>query len=500
MNNKQKSIRNLLYAALSQVVLISISLLLPRLFVTSYGSEVNGLLNSLGNFLMCLNLFEAGVDAATLQALYRPTAESDWTSINGVLAATNKYYQKTARWYFICLVALALVYPLMVDGALSNFTIFGCVFFSGFSNVLSFYLSGKYRLLLKAEGKNYVLSNLDMILTLLVSLTKILLIYLKVDIVLILAISFAYDSLYNLYILLYVRKHFPLLNINSEPKFEAISQKSFALVHRIGELVFQNTDVIVITMFCGLKLVSVYGMFKLITGHLDQILAIIVDSINFLLGQTYQTDLVRYQKMIDLFDSAYGGLAYALYAVALYLFLPFMRVYTAGVTDINYVDGKLAILFVITSLMSQSRVGMSVTVNYAGHFKQTMGRSMAETAINLIVSIAAVYAWGIYGVLLGTVVALLYRTNDFIIYANTKCLNRKPWRTYGIYLVNVLTLLLTTVVFDKLFGWVVIDSFVKLLIVAVPITLLSVLMFAAAQILCFRHCRDALASVIHRKK
>ena len=52
MNNKQKSIRNLLYAALSQVVLISISLLLPRLFVTSYGSEVNGLLNSLGNFLV----------------------------------------------------------------------------------------------------------------------------------------------------------------------------------------------------------------------------------------------------------------------------------------------------------------------------------------------------------------------------------------------------------------------------------------------------------------
>ena len=59
MDNKQKSIKNLVYTAMSQLISIAFGLILPRLFVTSYGSEVNGLLNSLGNFLICLSLFEA---------------------------------------------------------------------------------------------------------------------------------------------------------------------------------------------------------------------------------------------------------------------------------------------------------------------------------------------------------------------------------------------------------------------------------------------------------
>ena len=60
MNYKQKGIKNILFSLMSQLVTIGFGLILPRLFVVSYGSEVNGLLNSLSNFLICLNLFEAG--------------------------------------------------------------------------------------------------------------------------------------------------------------------------------------------------------------------------------------------------------------------------------------------------------------------------------------------------------------------------------------------------------------------------------------------------------
>lgn len=500
MNNKQKSIRNLLYAALSQALSIAFALILPRLFVVGYGSEVNGLLNSLANFLVCLNLFETGIGAASLQALYGPVGRENWDEINGVLAATNDYYRKTGRWYLICLITLSVGYPLIVESELPPLTIMGAVFFSGIGNVLNFYVQGKYTLLLRAEGKNFVLTNLAAVINVLVSLSKVLLIFLGADIVVILAVAFAIQSLQAIYMLLYIRRGYDKLNLRAEPAYEAVSQKNFALVHRIGELVFNNTDVMILTVVCGLKVVSVYAMFKMVTSNLDQILNILVGSVSFLFGQTYQSDREHYKKMIDLADSVYGAISYAVYAVALYLFLPFMAIYTAGVTDVNYVDGKLAVLFVAAALLSHTRVPMCQTVEIAGHFKQTMGRSMLETAINLSVSIVAVFVWGIYGVLIGTVVALLYRTNDFIIYANTKCLGRKPWRTYAIYLVNLLTLLLTTVVFKGLFGWIEIDSFLKLLAVAVPLTLLSVAMFTAAQLLCFRHCREALAGILRRKK
>ena len=99
MDNKQKSIKNLVYTAMSQLISIAFGLILPRLFVTSYGSEVNGLLNSLGNFLICLSLFEAGVGAASLQALYGPVGQDQWDDIYGILSATNEYYRKTGTWY-----------------------------------------------------------------------------------------------------------------------------------------------------------------------------------------------------------------------------------------------------------------------------------------------------------------------------------------------------------------------------------------------------------------
>lgn len=495
MNNKQKSINNLLCAIFGQMISIAFGLILPRLFVVSYGSEVNGLLSSLSNFLICLSLFEAGVGIASLQALYKPVAEQDWPKINGVLAATKGYYRKTGRCYLIALIVLSLGYPLIVDSDLSYLTVCGAFFFSGIGNVVSFYIQGKYILLIKAENKNYILSNLSTLTNMLISLSKVLLIYLGVNIVTILAVSFLIQCLQVVYILHYIRKNYPKLDLNAEPDRLAVSQKNYALIHQIGALVFNNTDVVILTMICGLKVVSVYSVFKMISGHLDQILNLVTNSVSAALGQNYQTNRERYKQMIDVFESIYSVLAYGFYAVALYLYLPFMRLYMAGVTDINYVDGKLAILFVAAGLLSHSRVPMVQTIDYAGHFKQTTSYSLAEMVINLVTSLVGVWVWGIYGVLLGTVAALLYRTNQIIIYANTQCLNRKPWRTYAVYLVNLLVLLATTVVFDLLFGGIEIDSYLKLILVGVGATVTSLGMFLLAQIVCFPDCRKAVAGI-----
>ena len=81
--------KNLVYLALGEGVAVICGLVLPRLWAVSYGSEMNGLLSSLTQFLMYLYLFEAGVGAATVQALYKPVALQDWKKISSVLAATR---------------------------------------------------------------------------------------------------------------------------------------------------------------------------------------------------------------------------------------------------------------------------------------------------------------------------------------------------------------------------------------------------------------------------
>lgn len=111
--NKKRSIKNLLFSALGQIITIAIGLILPRLYITNFGSEVNGLLNSANQYIVYLGLFEAGVGTVTLQALYKPVAEKDEKSINSILSATHHYYKRTSIYYLIGLIILSAVYPFI---------------------------------------------------------------------------------------------------------------------------------------------------------------------------------------------------------------------------------------------------------------------------------------------------------------------------------------------------------------------------------------------------
>ena len=347
MNNRTKSLKNLAYSALGEGVAVACGLLLPRLWAVSYGSEVNGLLSSLTQFLVYLYLFEAGVGAATMQTLYKPVALQDWNQINRVLSATNIYYRKTGFCYLGGILLLSIVYPFVVDSYLAYWVIVGAVFFSGIGNAVNFWFKGKYTYLLQTDGKLYVLTNLTTIVTVLTSLSKVILILLDTNIVLILAVSFAIQCLETAFVLWYIKKSYPNIDLHAEPDYQAISQKNSVMVHQISSLVFYNTDVLILTILCDLRVVSVYTMFKLVTSHLQKVIDLPFKSLSFSLGQTFHVDRNRFLKQIDLVESFNSALVYALFSVALFLFLPFMRLYTAGITDINYIDPYLAILFVL---------------------------------------------------------------------------------------------------------------------------------------------------------
>lgn len=180
-------------------------------------------------------------------------------------------------------------------------------------------------------------------------------------------------------------------------------------------------------------------------------------------------------KMYDAFELYYMTLVFALYSIANYFILPFMRLYTAGVSDINYIDKKLPLLFISISLLSCGRSAANQVINFAGHFKLTQNRAIAEAAINLVTSVVAVQFWGIYGVLIGTIAALLYRSNDIILYANRRILQRSVWMTYKRWVVNLTTFFLILCLNHFLnFN---IDSYGKLFLICIPYTILTLIIF-----------------------
>ena len=106
--------------------------------------------------------------------------------------------------------------------------------------------------------------------------------------------------------------------------------------------------------------------------------------------------------------------------------------------DIDYNLKYMPLLIVLVEVLSIARIPTQNVITYAGHFKETTPNTIIESAINLVCSVILVFFLGIYGVLLGTVIALLYRVNDVIIYSNTKILKRSAWRTYRVWIVNLI--------------------------------------------------------------
>ena len=91
---------NLISSLIYQFVLISLSFLLPRLYLENFGSEVNGVLSTIKQIFVYMVLLEAGVGLATTQALYKRIGQKDFNSANEVLSATNSYMRPPVSMHF----------------------------------------------------------------------------------------------------------------------------------------------------------------------------------------------------------------------------------------------------------------------------------------------------------------------------------------------------------------------------------------------------------------
>lgn len=480
MRDSKKVIYNLSLGLTNQFLTIVLGIILPRLVLTSYGSEVNGLINTVTQIYTYIALLEAGIGTSTIQALYKTIGSGSRDDTNAVLAATNRYYKKTGLFYLLAIVIFSAVFPMVVETTIPLHTVALIIVFNGLGSVINYFFQAKYLLLLQAEGKNYVQTIMNMVINVLKNVAKIVLMAAGADVVFVQMIGMGVSLLQMIWIYIYVRKHYRWIDLSVAPNYVSISQSRNVLVHQVSGLIFNNTDTIVLSVACGLKEVSVYAMYSLLISMIGTALSTITSSFLFSLGQIFHSDRARYRKLFECYEMYYMALVFSLYAIAHIFLLPFLKLYTQGVTDINYLDPKLPLLFISTHLLSSGRSACNQAINVAGHFKLTQNRAIAESAINLIVSVIAVQYLGIYGVLIGTIAALLYRTNDIILYANSKILGRKSWITYRRWLLNMAVYAFVVVAGKYLFSLVDLGSYVRIVFWAAVCCVVIIPLFFAA--------------------
>ena len=472
----KKSSKNIITGFLNQIVTIAFGILIPRLVLVNLGSESNGLLNSINQLLVYVALLEAGIGGASLQALYGPCARHDQSSINAILAATKRYYKRTGTVYFCIIIVLTLLFPYTIQSEIPRSTIMAVMFLSGMPGAINYYFQGKLKILLQADGRTYVTTNLATIVFVLTSISKVILLIKGYGIVALQFMYLFFNICQMLVIVLYIKKHYPWLDLNVRPDFLAISKSKNVLIHQISSLVFNHTDIIVLTYFCGLKTVSVYSMYAIRLGMITTAISNF-GGIGFVLGQSFNTDRERYLEYHDCYEVFNMTLTFSLFSVASIFILPFLKLYTANVTDITYIDPYLSYLFIAVQLISNCRASSTLVINYAQKYKETQLRAIFEALINIIVSLLAVRKFGIYGVLIGTIVSLLYRSNDMIIYANKNILLRSPRKTYIRIAINLVAFVMIQLLSRLLQPLIKLQTYPQIIIWAMITTIVVIPFF-----------------------
>lgn len=466
MNDSKKIRNNLILGILGQVVALALGIVVPKLILDNYGSEVNGLLSSVTNIYAYIAIVEAGVAAASCQALYKTIANKDKAETSAVLAATNKYYHRTGVIYFGLIILFSVLYPILISSNIPYTTIVLVILFNGFGNIVNYFFHGKYLILLKADGKNYIRTGLEMFTNAFKQISKIVLISLGFDIVLVQFVAMLASFIQMLYITYYIKKHYSWVDLKVKPNDKAISQSKNVFVHEINYLITANVDTVLLTVFTTLKTVSVYAMYHLLFDMINRVLRTIRDSLEFKVAHAFHTDKKQFLRLFNAFETYYITLAFSLFTIAGFFVLPFLNLYTSGVDDINYIDKYLPYLFVAVNLLSAGRYTSEAMVHISGHFKQTQNSAVIETVINIVSSVIFINLWGIYGVLIGTVVSLLYRANYLIIYVNKKIIGRSVWHTYRCWVLNFLIYIFLTSASN--FIVLRLDSYFKIFLYCVP--------------------------------
>ena len=489
---------NLLSGVLYQVVLIVLSFLLPRLYLENFGSEVNGVLSTIKQIFVYMFLLESGVGLATTQALYKPVAEKNYSRISSIISATNTYYFKIGIIYSVIALLIAVVYAYIVPTSIEPGIIFGIIILTALPALFSYFIQAKYRILLEVDGRKYVITNSEILLQFLSNVGKILVLLLTNSLLLIQLVYCILSILQLAYVYVHAKRRYTWLNVNLEPDFEAISQRKSVLVHQVSGMVFNNTDVLLLSFLCDFKVVSVYTIYNVFFSQIQNFITSITSGFSFALGQMFYKDREKFMKVYDVYETFYIMATFIIYTLMAIFLLPLIQIYTKGITDANYTNVYLVILFVVMNLLSNGKLPSNHVLEYSGKFEETRSHAIWEMIINIVVSIVSILKWGICGAILGTIIALIYRGTMMIYYSNKKVLSRGMFHTYKLWIINgaVFTLIMSIFFVDSFSG----ISFVNLLLKGIIHSIWIVLLYIGVNWVFFKGAFKNLVELWRDKK
>lgn len=426
--------KRLLYNTVSslifQLTTIICGFILPRLILNAFGSEVNGLVNSIAQFLGVISFLELGVGAVVQSALYKPLAEKNQEDVSKIIASANKFFSRLGQILLIYVITLVIVYPQFAGknfGYVYTATLIVAISISSFAQ---YFFGIVNRLLLTADQRGYIQYNAQTLAVVCNTAACFILIRVGCSIQIVKLTTSLIYLLQPFLIYLYVRHHY---SIDRKIKYikEPIPQKWNGIAQHVSAVILDGTDTIVLTLFATLSDVSVYSVYFLVVKGVKQLFMSMTNGITSLIGELWaKQEIKELNKTFSWTEWVIHTGTTFVFGLTAILIVPFVRVYTLGIHDANYIQPLFAALIVAANAGHCLRLPYNIIILAAGHYKQTQNNYIIAAILNIVVSVVTVKAWGLIGVAIGTLVAMGYQTVWMAVY-DSKNLIKWPLRNFA---------------------------------------------------------------------
>lgn len=403
MQNKN---RTSLYNALSAVSLTLVNGLLgivvTRFIIGGFGSDFNGLNSTANQIVNMLLILEGGFTLASNVALFEPLGRGDTNAVNGLLAATRKKFHGIGGLFLLVGLVVAVLYSLVVNSSLPTEFVATVMVMTIVPAAFNLFYATTYRVLLQGQQKEYIISLFTMLTIGLGHIANVVMILCGGPMWMVRFNTMLFSFANSLLIAWYVKKKNPTLNLKVPPRREAIKGTGDVMVQKITGVVYNTTPIVFLSISPsgGTALASVYAVYNYVFTMVKSLLHAVIDAPRHGFGQ-----MLTERKREDVWPTfaQYEYVAflavYVMLTTCCALILPFIKIYTAGITDANYYDMTIAVMMVMIAMTEMIHIPSGHLINMAGHFRISRNFQLIACSVLLVTMIVGGSIWGVYGML-----------------------------------------------------------------------------------------------------
>jgi O-antigen/teichoic acid export membrane protein len=458
MRSKNAS-KNLAMSIVYEMFIMLMGLIIPRLIIITYGDSINGLTSTITRLLSLINLIQAGAVGTAIYQMYKPVAEGDYEKQSSILYSAKKFYYTTGTVYLIVAVFVAIFYGFYLDDpSLEPAEIISAFIILALSGATFFFFTSRFDITFSSYQKRYLLTFSTIIERVFYYAILLMILFAKAHFLWMYVASLA-SSLVRVAVNQFFYRKLTRGKITNNPinKSFKIPDRKYLMMSSIGGQAIEAAPTVIISTFLSLALSSVFSIYALVYTSMKMLINSVQLSISAVFGNLVATsDDIKISRVFNDLVYMFTIIGAFLASCTAFLFMPFIGIYTEGISEISYNYPVLAalIVFYIAIFAMRSVFGFVSTVY--GLFKDTCKITLICGGIGILISFGCTMVFGIPYVMVGLIfynfcsmMVLFWIFKKKISWFNTKKLGRRmvaligfptlSWVSY-----NVLNLQITT--------------------------------------------------------